>query len=274
MPICLDKADGRVRAMVSGVETKTRNGYEIIWNLLFRYVPGFDPTKTVDKPRWDTYKGNVIQYAAAFDLYFRLIAKRGNTHSQFNKSILFLKGITALNLTKIVEPLIIAIECMQSDEDTSEGRFPIGYLPYHLCVYKLAQKIADRCKVEPFDTPTDTTIPTRGLFDSGANLCMTNNPNLLVDVRPCPPFTISLATTCDFLAMSVFLQRYLKNGIATKDTIAAAESRWIDRWKDNCGTPTTTPSKVYPMYAANSGLMLEQMEDKMDWLCWPTIPAE
>ena len=44
-------------------------------------------------------------------------------------------------------------------------------------------------------TSTDTTTPTHGLFDSGVNLCMTNNPNLLVDVRTCPPFTISLATT-------------------------------------------------------------------------------
>jgi hypothetical protein len=37
--------------------------------------------------------------------------------------------------------------------------------------------------------------PSLGLCDSGANLCMTNNPNLLVDVRPCVPFTIPLATT-------------------------------------------------------------------------------
>jgi hypothetical protein len=74
--------------------------------------------------------------------------------------------------------------------------------------------------------------------------------------------------------MSVFLQRYLKNGIATKDTIAAAERRWIERWKDNGGTPTTTPSKIYRMYAANSGLTLDQMEDEMDWLCWPTTPEE
>jgi hypothetical protein len=125
MPICLDKADGRVRAMVSGVETKTRNGYEIVWNLLFRYVPGFDPTKTVDKPRWNTHEGDVIQYAAAFDLYFRS-AKRGNTHSQFNKSILFLKGITARNLMKIMEPLIIAIESMQGDNDAGDGGLPIG----------------------------------------------------------------------------------------------------------------------------------------------------
>jgi hypothetical protein len=52
----------------------------------------------------------------------------------------------------------------------------------------------DTTRVYAF-TPTDTTTPTRGLFNSGAILCMTNNPNLLVDVRPCPPFTISLATT-------------------------------------------------------------------------------
>jgi hypothetical protein len=37
--------------------------------------------------------------------------------------------------------------------------------------------------------------PSCGLCNSGANLCMTNNPNLLVDVRPCAPFTILLATS-------------------------------------------------------------------------------
>jgi hypothetical protein len=121
-----------------------------VWNLLFRYVPGFDPTKTVNKPRWDGHDGDVIQYAAAFNLYFRLSAKRGNTHSQFNKLILFLKGITTHNLMKIVELLIIAIKSTQ-DNDNGNGGLPIGYLPYHLRVNELTQKIADCCKVEPFD---------------------------------------------------------------------------------------------------------------------------
>jgi len=326
MPICLDKADGRIRAMVSGVETKTRNGYEIVWNLLFRYVPGFDPTKTVNEPRWDTHEGDVIQYATAFDLYFRLNAKRGNTHSQINKSILFLNGITARNLMKIVEPLIIAIESTQGDNDGSDGGLPIGYLPYHLRVEELAQKIADRCKVEPFDrdlggrprvhnftfgdTPPPPTsdlddehlaepidghmqgyhVPTVAQARKPNGLPGRRMPNTTYSRKPDPtrrmrpdlPRVICdacgkkghSANTCDFLAMSVFLQRYLKNGIATKDTIAAAESRWIDRWKDNGGTPTTTPSKVYTMYAANSGLTLDQMEGEMDWLCWPTTPED
>jgi hypothetical protein len=43
-------------------------------------------------------------------------------------------------------------------------------------------------------TMTDNA-PSCGLCNSGANLCMTNNPNLLVDFRPCAPFTIFLATS-------------------------------------------------------------------------------
>jgi hypothetical protein len=68
--------------------------------------------------------------------------------------------------------------------------------------------------------------------------------------------------------MSVFLQWYLKNGKATKDTIADAEHCWIDRWKEHGGSPTTTPAKVYQTFAEHSGLTLDQMEAKMDWLCW------
>jgi hypothetical protein len=92
----------------------------------------------------------VIQYAAAFDLYFRLSSKRGNRQTDVKKSILFLKGITARNLSRIVEPLIIAIKCTQSKID-NDGGYCNGYLPHYLCIDELAQKIAERCKVEPFN---------------------------------------------------------------------------------------------------------------------------
>lgn len=36
---------------------------------------------------------------------------------------------------------------------------------------------------------------THGLVDSGANLCMTNNPSLLLDIRQCHPFHIDQATS-------------------------------------------------------------------------------
>ncbi len=150
MPICLAWADSCNQAMIAGVETKTRNRYEIVWNLLYRYVPGFDPTNTVHKPTWDGKGGDVIQYAAAFDLYFRLSAKWGSCHNDFNKLILFLKGITARNLCKIVKPLIITIESTQSTINDEDGHL-IGHLPHYLRIDKLAQKIAERCKVEPFN---------------------------------------------------------------------------------------------------------------------------
>jgi hypothetical protein len=136
--------------MIAGVETKTRNGYEILWHLLYCYVPGFNPTNTVDKPTWDGKDKDVIQYVAAFDLYFRLSSKRGSHHNDLNKSILFLKGITARNLSKIVKTLIIAVKSMQGTINDNGG-LPDGYLPHYLRVDELTQKIAERCKVEPFD---------------------------------------------------------------------------------------------------------------------------
>jgi hypothetical protein len=150
MPMCLAQADSHVQAMIAGVETKMQNEYEILWHLLYRYVLGFNPTNTVDKPTWDGKGGDVTQYAAAFDLYFRLSSKRGSRHNDLNKSILFLKGITARNLSKIVKPLIIAIESTQGTID-NDGGLPDGYLPHYLRVDELTQKIAECCKVEPFD---------------------------------------------------------------------------------------------------------------------------
>jgi hypothetical protein len=64
--------------------------------------------------------------------------------------ILFLKGIAARNLLKIVEPLIIAIKSTQGAIDDDGGHL-IRHLPHYLRVDELAQKIAERCKVEPFN---------------------------------------------------------------------------------------------------------------------------
>jgi hypothetical protein len=78
------------------------------------------------------------------------------------------------------------------------------------------------------------------------------------------------ANTCDFLTMSIFLQRFMKHGMANKESIAEVEQRWVEHAKDSHVPRNTTPSKVYQAYAKRSGLTLEQMEDEIDWLCWPT----
>jgi hypothetical protein len=109
------------------------------------------------------------------------------------------------------------------------------------------------------------------------NTMYAQKPNLTRHMRADQPHTTCKtcgktghgANTCDFLAMLVFLQRYLKNGIATKLTIEAAEKCWIEQWKDWGGSPMTTPGKVYQAYTDLSSLTLDQMEDEIDWLCWP-----
>ena len=135
--LCLAQADNRVQEMIAGVKTKTQNGYKILWNLLYRFVPGFNPTNTINKPTWDGEGGNVIRYAVAFDLYFWLSYKRGNRQTDVEQSILLLKGITACNLSQIMEPLIIAVKSTQSNIDDNGG-YCNGYLPHYLWIDKLA----------------------------------------------------------------------------------------------------------------------------------------
>jgi hypothetical protein len=321
LPLCLAQADNQVQAMIAGVKTKTRNRYKILWNLLYRFVPGFNPTNTINKPTWDGEGGNVIRYAVAFDLYFWLSYKRGNRQTDVEQSILFLKGITAPNLSRIVEPLIIAVESTQSNID-DDGVFCDGYLPHYLRIDKLPQKIAERCKVKPFDrdlggrpcihnfmSNINATAPALDSEDDATryakpidghmqgylvptvpqacqpngqpgrrmpNMTYTQKPNPACHMHPDQPRVICdtcgkkghSTNTCDFPAMSIFLQRLPRNGIANKDTIADAEHCWVERAKESIGPHGATSSKVYQAYAGHSGLTLEQMEDEIDWLCW------
>jgi hypothetical protein len=129
--------------------SKPHNGYVIVWKLLCHYVPGFNPAKTIDKPCWEDYNGNVIHYAVGFNLYFRLCAKRLNCHSQYHRLILFLQGITAHHLMKVVEPLLITVKSQQPDEIKATSW--VSYLPPHHCIDELAQKLAEHSKVDPYD---------------------------------------------------------------------------------------------------------------------------
>jgi hypothetical protein len=325
MSICLESADSRLKAMVSSMEAKSHNGYVIVWKLLCRYVPGFDLAKSIDKPHWEDYNCNVIHYAVGFDLYFRLCTKRKNYHSQYHRLILFLQGIMAPHLMKVVKLLLMVVESQQPDKN--ETMSWIGYLPPHLCIDDLAQKLAKRSKVDPYDcdlggrpqinytghgNPTHIALTTSDDNNDGSTppntkpihghmqgctismvkqahcpsglpgRCMLNTtyaqkPNITWCMREDQPRmtckacskTSNGTNNCNLLAMLVFLQRYLKNGIATKSTIKAAEKRRIEQWEDQGGSLTTMPRKIYQAYTDLSGLTLDQMEDKINWLCWP-----
>jgi hypothetical protein len=149
MSICLESVDSHLKALVSSMEAKSHNGYIIVWNLLCRDLPGFNPEKTIAEPCWEDYDSDVIHYAVGFDLYFRLCAKRGNYHSQYHQSILFQQGITACHLMNVVELLLIAMESQQPDENKTTSW--IRHLSPHLRIDDLAQKLAKHSKVNPYD---------------------------------------------------------------------------------------------------------------------------
>ena len=82
----------------------------IVWQLLCQYVPDLDSAKKIHTPCWDEYFGNVILYAAGFDLYFHLCAKHENYHTQYHCLILFLEGIMAQHHVKVLKPLLFVVK--------------------------------------------------------------------------------------------------------------------------------------------------------------------
>ncbi len=112
----------------------------------------------------------------------------------------FPPGLLSLECAGTVSPCTIADLGLHDDSWTNEIRAqfpqPMGLQDslFHIVVRPRVCGIFGNGTYVCTFTPTGDT-PHRGLCDSGANLCMTNNPNLLVDVCPCEPFTILLATT-------------------------------------------------------------------------------
>lgn len=315
LQVCLVNASTRVLTMAATVESRTRNGYDILWRFLRLYVPGFDPSKLVERPSWGAMDGDVITFATAFDLYFRLTEKNGHYHSDVVKSTLFLKGITEPAMMKVVEPLLIAVESAAS---ASAG---VGTLPRRLCFDELAVKISERMVVEPTDSrvlaltgalPPPTSVLSLGGAtepddedDSGPQLFavsqggrsnsegsrksgfdrsagrlpsgLTRRPDPTNRIRSPVADSICeacgkrghIASTCDYLAMSVFTRKFIRQGKLTEDLARDLEKRWLDRWSTKGGKPHTTPSKVYAAVSEMYGLSLDQLDAGIDWRCWP-----
>ena len=323
LQVCFANASNRVLTMAATVESRSRNGYDILWRFLRLYVPGFDPSKIVERPLWSSVDGDVIRFANEFDLYFRLSEKNGHGHSDVVKSTLFLKGITEPAMMKVVEPLLIAVEsaaCSAQDD---------GTLPARLRYDELAIKISERMVVEPLDSrvmmastkshpvcldggsdaedddppphpPRLFATSSGGRFGSGAGPTpnksrgfestsrksfdrgqhktdLTRRPDPMHRIRSPVADSICeacgkrghVASTCDFLAMSVCNKKFIKQGKLTDTMAREVEKRWLEKWSSRGGKPHTTPSKVYAAVTEMYGLSLEELDAEIDWQCWP-----
>lgn len=317
LALLLDGAPSRVTMMVRTTE-KSHNGYDILWRLLGLYVPGFDDTRTIDRPLWSASNGDAIDFADAFDLYFRLCAKANLFYSDLTRSRLFLEGITDPSLKAIVDAFLVALDT----EPPYLGKE--GQLPPKLCMPELAITINRRTapddtqhQIGPFYAPArinNLAHPTRALNNDDDDLSVASNPGHIqgyrvyamarspsatnpsnthgdsprkgyprttdpsrrrspetqtVSCKACgrPGHT---ASTCHFLAQSVFMQKYLARGHVNSAEIDAAEKNWLETWKSKGGNPGKhTPRSVHAAYVSKYGFSQEQLEDEIDWNCWP-----
>ena len=96
-------------------------------------VPGFDPTLHVSAPVWEDFL-DILDFAHAHLLYFRLQAKVGLYYDSRRKSCTFLRAIQHTEYVDVVTLL-------QTSVETCRDPFDDGYLPAHLCLMGLALRI-------------------------------------------------------------------------------------------------------------------------------------
>jgi hypothetical protein len=69
------------------------------------------------------------------------------------------------------------------------------------------------------------------------------------------------------LATAICLERYMKNVLSpsVRDTI---EAKWLARWKNKLGNPTTTPRQILRAYVEELDIMVANLDEAMEWSYW------
>jgi hypothetical protein len=123
-------------AILSTVCSEMANGYDLLWQMLRQYVPGFNKAKPIIFPFW-TEDTDLFVFAKLTLMYFCLQQLHKATFSNFNKSITFLNVLAGLDYTDQVNTLLTTVENYNLDESwTDVGEE--GILPEHLWIPALA----------------------------------------------------------------------------------------------------------------------------------------
>jgi hypothetical protein len=77
-----------------------------------------------------------------------------------------------------------------------------------------------------------------------------------------------VASTCDMLALVLFVEKYIKQFLSNKDR-RKIELDWIGMWKDKLVQPQYLPSQVMKAYCLDLDITSDHLDRAMDWDCWP-----
>ena len=75
------------------------------------------------------------------------------------------------------------------------------------------------------------------------------------------------ASTCDMLAIALFLDKYKKT--LPDDSRRTIESTWVARFKERLGQPQRSPTQVMKAYCEDLDITAGHLDLAMDWDCWP-----
>ena len=139
---------------------ESNNGYDLLWRILKLMVPGFDPTFPVKIPTWSN--DGIFDFAHVFQLYYRLLSKKGDFHDDKTCSTTFLQqAINDYTFADLITTLLTCINKYFSADDD-------GYLPGSLCIMGLTHQLNKAAKLRAkLVLPLANRLggETRGPFD-------------------------------------------------------------------------------------------------------------
>jgi hypothetical protein len=165
LPCLLPTTNMEVMAIVSAVSNTSRNGYDLLWQILELFVPGFDPTVPIAQPQW-MRDSNILEFCQGHLLYFWLQAKKNVFFTARNRSNIFLRGVAPLEYANVVNMIQTSVDTYRHSDDD-------GHLPDQFCLNKIAMLIHNNAKhcVRDIHTPwiNHVMIPKQ-TWDNGYNL--------------------------------------------------------------------------------------------------------
>jgi hypothetical protein len=70
------------------------------------------------------------------------------------------------------------------------------------------------------------------------------------------------------LAVALFVNWYTKADLSDAQR-SKIEQDWLACWKEELGRPGRTPRQVMRTYCEMHNISSEDVDDAMDWDCWP-----
>ncbi len=164
LPRLLPTTNTEVMAIVSAVLKASKNGYNLLWQILKLFVPGFDPTVPIAQPQW-TRDSNILEFCQGHLLYFWLQAKKNVFFTVRNHTNIFLRAVTPLEYANI-------ITMIQTSVDTYRHPDNDGNLPDQFHLNKIVMLILNNVKhhVRDIHTPQiNRVMIPKQMWDNGYN---------------------------------------------------------------------------------------------------------